>query len=45
MGERRLTGILTRYGPDTVDRAIGELRRRADRLMRAKIAVYPRWTV
>ena len=41
VGERRLTGILDRYGAETVDQAIVELRHRADRLMRAKIASIP----
>ncbi len=41
IGERRLTALLDRYGSDTVDRAIVELRARARRQMRAKIAVIP----
>jgi len=41
IGERRLTALLDRYGADVVDRAIGELRARARRQMRAKIATIP----
>ncbi|EDP66808.1 N-methylhydantoinase B [alpha proteobacterium BAL199] len=41
VGERRLTGMLDRYGRDTVDGAIVELRRRAAQQMRAKIAPIP----
>ncbi|MEQ9335071.1 hydantoinase B/oxoprolinase family protein [Thalassobaculum sp.] len=41
VGERRLTGMLDRYGRDTVDDAIAELRRRAAQQMRAKIAAIP----
>ena len=40
-GERRLTTLLGRYGGDTVNEAIGELRRRAAQQMRAKIATIP----
>jgi N-methylhydantoinase B len=38
VGERRLTRLLDRYGADTVEAAITELRAGAERLMRAKIA-------
>ena len=41
IGERRLTALLDRYGADVVDRAVGELRARARRQMRAKIATIP----
>ncbi len=41
VGERRLTELLDRYGRDTVERAIAELRGRAERQMRAKIAQIP----
>ncbi len=41
VGERRLTVLLDRYGKDTVDEAIVELRTRAERQMRAKIAQIP----
>ena len=41
VGERRLAGMLDRYGRDTVDDAIAELRRRAAQQMRAKIAAIP----
>ena len=41
IGERRLTALLDRYGADTVDRAIGELKARAAQQMRAKIATIP----
>jgi N-methylhydantoinase B len=41
VGERRLTQMLDRYGRDTVDGAITELRARADQQMRAKIAPIP----
>jgi len=41
VGERRLSAILDRYGRDTVDAAITELRGRADQQMRAKIAPIP----
>src|SRR5512134_1544433 len=41
IGERRLTALLDRYGADTVDRAIGELKARAAQQMRAKIAAIP----
>lgn len=41
VGERRLTEVLDRYGRDTVDEAIVELRQRAAQQMRAKIALIP----
>lgn len=40
-GEKRLTALLDRYGADTVDEAIAELKRRAAAQMRAKIASIP----
>ena len=40
-GEKRLSALLERYGVDTVDAAIRELRRRAAQQMRAKIARMP----
>ncbi len=44
VGERRLTALLDRYGRDTVQDAIAELRRRAAQQMRAKIAEIPEGT-
>ena len=41
VGERRLTALLDRYGPDTVEAAIAELEARAEQQMRAKIARIP----
>jgi len=41
VGERRLTELLDRYGRDTVEQAIAELRKRAEQQMRAKIAQIP----
>ncbi len=41
VGEKRLAALLDRYGADTVDRAIAELRKRAEQQMRAKIATIP----
>jgi len=41
IGERRLTALLDRYGADTVEQAIGELKSRAAQRMRAKIAEIP----
>jgi N-methylhydantoinase B len=41
VGERRLALLLDRYGADTVEEAIGELRARAEQQMRAKIAQIP----
>ena len=38
IGERRLAALLDRYGADTVDAAVVELRARARRQMQAKIA-------
>jgi N-methylhydantoinase B len=40
-GARRLTLLLDRYGRGTVDRAIAELRRRSERMMRAQIESIP----
>ena len=50
VGERRLTVLLDRYGRDTVEQAIVELRARAEQQMRAKIAeipdgVYEGWSI
>jgi N-methylhydantoinase B len=44
VGEKRLTALLDRYGADTVDAAIAELRQRAGQQMRAKIATIPAGT-
>jgi N-methylhydantoinase B len=44
IGEKRLTALLDRYGAETVERAIAELRTRAARQMRAKIAKIPAGT-
>jgi N-methylhydantoinase B len=41
IGEKRLTALLDRYGTETVEQAIAELRKRAARQMRAKIAKIP----
>ncbi len=41
IGEKRLAALLDRYGADTVDAAIAELRARAAQQMRAKIATIP----
>jgi len=41
IGERRLAALLDRYGADTVEQAIGELKARAAQRMRAKIAEIP----
>ncbi|MCX7891762.1 MAG: hydantoinase B/oxoprolinase family protein [Burkholderiales bacterium] len=41
IGERRLAALLDRYGADTVDRAIAELKARAAQQMRARIATIP----
>jgi N-methylhydantoinase B len=41
IGERRLAALLDRYGAEVVDRAVVELRARARRQMRAKIATIP----
>jgi len=40
-GEKRLTAVLDRYGAQTVDAAIAELKSRAAAQMRAKIATIP----
>ncbi len=44
VGEKRLSALLDRYGADTVDGAIAELRVRAEQQMRAKIATIPAGT-
>ena len=44
IGEKRLEALLDRYGADTVEQAIRELRRRAAQQMRAKIANIPAGT-
>ena len=44
VGEKRLTALLERYGADTVDAAVAELRLRAEQQMRAKIATIPAGT-
>ena len=41
IGEKRLEALLDRYGADTVEAAIGELRKRAAQQMRARIATIP----
>ena len=41
VGERRLTELIDRYGRDTIEAAIAEIRQRAARLMRAHIAGIP----
>jgi N-methylhydantoinase B len=41
IGERRFAALLDRYGEDTVEAAIAELRRRAAQQMRARIATIP----
>jgi N-methylhydantoinase B len=41
VGERQFTALLDRYGKDTVEACIGELRARAEQQMRAKIATIP----
>src|SRR6266436_2315536 len=40
-GEVRLTALIDRYGADVVKQAIAEMRHRAERQMRAKIAAIP----
>ena len=40
-GEQRLTALIDRYGAETVRQAIAEMRHRAERQMRAKIAGIP----
>ncbi len=44
VGEKRLTRLLDRYGDDTVQEAIAELRARANRQMRANIKSIPNGT-
>jgi N-methylhydantoinase B len=41
VGERRLTALLDRYGADTVEAAIGELKARSEKQMRAYIESVP----
>ena len=41
VGERRLTALLDRYGADTVEAAIGELKARSEQQMRAYIESVP----
>lgn len=41
IGEKRLTALLDRYGADTVEAAITELKSRASQRMRARIAQIP----
>lgn len=41
IGEKRLTALIDRYGRDTVEDSINELKRRAAQQMRAKIAQIP----
>ena len=41
VGERRLTELLDRYGRETVEQAISEIRARAAQFMRAQIAAIP----
>jgi N-methylhydantoinase B len=41
VGEKRLTALLDRYGKDTVDAAIVELKARSERQMRAHIETIP----
>jgi N-methylhydantoinase B len=41
VGEKRLTRMLDRYGDETVNEAIGELRRRSAEQMRASIKLIP----
>lgn len=41
VGERRLTELLDRYGADTVEASIAELKRRSEQQMRAYIAGVP----
>ncbi|MCL4800065.1 MAG: hydantoinase B/oxoprolinase family protein [Burkholderiales bacterium] len=41
IGEKRLAALIDRYGADTVEQAIGELKARAARQMRATIAAIP----
>jgi len=41
VGERRLTALLDRYGSETVEAGIAEMRARAEQQMRARIATIP----
>jgi N-methylhydantoinase B len=41
VGERRLTALLDRYGAETVEACMAELKVRSERLMRAHIATIP----
>ena len=41
VGARRLSELLERHGTETVDEAIGEMRRRSDKLMRSYIREIP----
>ena len=41
VGAKRLTALLDRYGADTVEAAIGELKARSERMMRAHITSVP----
>jgi N-methylhydantoinase B len=41
IGERRLTALIDRYGPEVVEAAIAELKARASQQMRARIAGIP----
>jgi N-methylhydantoinase B len=41
VGERRLAGLIARYGRDTVEAAIAQIGARASQLMRARIAGMP----
>jgi N-methylhydantoinase B len=41
VGELRLTELIDRYGPPTIEAAIVEIRQRAARLMRSQIAAIP----
>jgi N-methylhydantoinase B len=41
IGEQRLTALIDRYGAETVRQAIAEMRHRAERQMRARIAAIP----
>ena len=41
VGERRLTALLDRYGRDTIETGIEELKARAEQQMRARIATIP----
>src|SRR5215472_5558245 len=41
VGERRLTALLDRFGADTIEEGISELKARSERLMRAHLATIP----